>query len=53
MRIYFKIESITASLINIMIFTILVIVFIMFFFYPDTFGTILGKIRTGIINLKK
>ena len=44
MRTIRTIEGLTWSLINITTFVVLLAVFILVFFYPETFGAILGKI---------
>ena len=53
MKFLYKIESLTGTLINLMMFGILVTVFVLVFIYPEVAGTIAGKIINGFNSIVK
>jgi hypothetical protein len=53
MRLYYKIESLTGTLVNIVIFAIAVYVFILVFFYPERAGILFGIMVKSFMSIVK
>jgi hypothetical protein len=53
MRLLYKIESLSGTLINILIFLVFATAFIMIFFYPEQAGILYGKMFKGFWSMMK
>jgi len=53
MKLLYKIESLSGTLVNVVIFAIAIYLFILVFFYPDQAGILFGKITRGFMSIGK
>jgi hypothetical protein len=53
MRLFYKIESLSGTLVNIVIFVIAAYMFILVFFYPEYAGMLFGIMTKGFMSIVK